>query len=227
MAARSIGFRLGQEFKPVSDKLGYRVFPEIMVGFSSKFMSHLSLYASNIYQSSFQFEGASLYGKYRFLALDQVHSHFRTAVFGRASWSRNPNTFQEINLQGDNSGFSGGLVLTQLLHKLALSASLEFDHPLPYFDNQVTYSLSSGYLFLPFHYTSYKQTNLNFYIEVLGKSSLENHKGYLDIAPSFQFIFNSRTRLDFSYQKQISGNLSRFSREGFLIRLEYNIFNGF
>ncbi len=234
MAAGAIGFRLTNEIRPVSARTAFRTSPEVMIGFSRHLMVHASLYGSTYYQSGFQAEGLSFYGKYRILALDQAQQHFRIAAYGRVSLIRNTINFREINLQGDNSGFMGGLVFTQLIHKLALSATTDLSHavnntdhifPSAYSRNQFGYTLSAGYLLLPRSYTDYKQTNVNLYAELLGKSGFRGGGNYLDIAPALQFIFNSTTRLDFSYQRQLTGNLTRLSRETFLIRLEYNIFN--
>lgn len=234
MATGAIGFRLSTEIKPLGGRTALRTSPEMMIGFSRHLMVHASLYGSNYYQPGFQPEGLSFYGKYRFLALDQAQQHFRIAAYARVSLIRNPITFREINLQGDNSGFMGGLVFTQLIHKLALSATTDLSHavgnidysfPSAYSQNQFGYTFSAGYLLLPRSYTDYKQTNINLYAELLGKSSLTGGGNYLDLAPAVQFIFNSTTRLDLSYQRQLSGTLSRLSRETFLVRLEYNIFN--
>lgn len=237
MAAKAIGIRLNNEFEPLqNNRTGYRLSPEVMFGFSKNLMVHVNLYASSIYQSLFNFEGASVYAKYRFLALDQPQSHFRVAGFGRASLINDPVTFNTINLQGDNSGYLGGLVVTQLLHKLALSATSNVSHSLDNISNpiapgigrnQLDYTFSAGYLLLPKTYTDYKQTNLNLYVELLGKSSLDGKGSLMDIAPAIQFIFNSTTRLDLSYETRLSGTLSRPSNTIYLIRLEHNLFNAF
>jgi len=227
MAARALGLRMNQEIKPTNANTAYRLNPELMAGLSSRLMIHFNTYLSSIYQNDLKWEGFSVYGKYRLISEDSRQSHFRVSTYGRISYSQDPPNFNEINLQGDNSGWLGGLVITQLLHKLALSTSLDYDHSFQNGDNQMAYTLSGGYLVFPHQYTSYKQTNMNIYLELLGKSSLEGLGNYLDIAPSIQFIFNSKTRLDFSYETPIEGNLSRYSGKTFLIRLEYNLFNAF
>ncbi|MBW4890432.1 hypothetical protein KXQ82_11920 [Mucilaginibacter sp. HMF5004] len=237
MATKAIGIRLNTELQPLADnRAGLRLNPEVMFGFSKNLMVHANLYASSLYQPALNFEGASIYAKYRFLALDQPRAHFRIAGTGRVSLINNPVSYNSINLQGDNSGYSGGLVVTQLLHKLALSATANAVHslnnisnpvPAAISRNQLDYSFSAGYLLLPKTYTDYKQTNVNLYVEFLGKSSLDNKGSLIDIAPAVQFIFNSTTRLDLSYQTQLSGNLSRTSNTTYLIRLEHNLFNAF
>jgi hypothetical protein len=236
MAAKAIGLRLNTDLVPLSGKKGVRLSPEVMFGFSQYLMVHANLYGSNYYQPGFQFEGASIYAKYRFFASDQPQSHFRVAGYGRVSLIKDPLPYSEINLQGDNSGVQGGLVFTQLLHKLALSATTDISHATDNVSNplapnagtdQAGYTFSAGYLLLPKSYTDYKQTNLNIYAELLGKSSLDGKGSYLDIASAVQLIFNSRTRLDFSYRKQLTGDLSRIANTSYLVRLEYNLFNAF
>jgi hypothetical protein len=236
MAAKAIGLRLNSDFVPLNNRMGFRLGPEVMFGVSRYLMVHANLYGSSYYQSDFRFEGASIYAKYRFLAFDQPQSHFRVAGYGRVSLINNPAPYSEINLQGDNSGVMGGLVMTQLLHKLALSATSDISHVTDNVSNpllpnagrnQLGYTFSAGYLLLPKNYTDYQQTNVNIYAEFIGKSSLDGKGSYLDIAPAVQLIFNSRTRIDFGYHKQLTGNLSRIANTSYLIRLEHNLFNAF
>ena len=117
---------------------------------------------------------------------------------------------QEIALEGDNSGMQGGVIFTQLLHKLALSGSASY---LRGFNNRggynipegnakdaVGYTLSAGYLLFPKTYTGYKQVNVNLYAELLGKSAPGYGQSYLDVAPALQFIFNSVLRVDLAYR---------------------------
>lgn len=227
MASHSLGFRLNQEFQFGNQKDAIRFNPELMIGVDSRFMFHINGYFSNIYQDKINWEGVSFYGKYKLISWDNPQTHFRISGYARYSTSRDPNLYSEINLQGDNSGWLGGVVLTQLIHKLALSSNLDLDHSLQNGDNQLAYTLSSGYLLLPRFYTSYKQTNLNFYLEVLGKSSLNGLGSYLDLAPSIQFIFHSQMRMDLGYDTEVAGHLNRFSKNGLLVRFEYNFFNAF
>jgi len=74
-------------------------------------------------------------------------------------------------------------------------------------------------------YTDYKQTNLNMMLEVLGQMNLNNKASYLDIAPSIQFIFLSKMRLDIGYRFPVVKDLLRNATNGFLLRIEYNFFN--
>ena len=233
MAAHSLGIRLeNQGFN--SGGLKNRTTLEAMYGASGKLMLHGALYNSNFYQGNQRFEGGSFYAKYRFLSIDTVQAHFRGAVFGKAAISRNPYNMQEIALEGDNSGVQGGVVFTQLLHKLALSGSASYLRGLnsanDYGDitgakNALAYTLSAGYLLLPKQYTSYNQVNLNLYAELLGKTNPGYAQSYLDIAPALQLIFNSVCRLDFSYRTPLYNNMQRNSANMYLIRFEYNFFN--
>ncbi len=236
MATHSIGIRLENQgyFNPVYKN---RTSLEVMYGASKSLMVHGSLYASDYYHPNQHFEGGSVYAKYRFLSIDSVQKHFRGAVFAKVSNINNPLVNQEIGLEGDNSGFQTGVVFTQLLHKLALSASTSY---LRAFDNsggyklpvtnardEIGYTLSAGYLLLPKSYENYNQVNLNVYAELLGKTNPGYGQSYLDVAPAVQLIFNSVFRVDFSYRTPLYNNMVRTSQNTYLVRLEYNLFNVF
>jgi len=234
MPAKSIGIRLTNEgvFNP---KFATRTIPEMMIGFNKNLMVHVQGFFSDM-DGGYKAEGASLYGKYRFLSVDDVKSHFRAAAFARISTSSRPTYTEDINLEGDNSGLQGGLIFTQLLHKLALSATLSYSKAfeqdrkqqtgMPQPDQMLGYSLSSGYLMLPFVYKNYNQPNLNLYFEVLGKTNPENGRSYLDLAPAVQVVLNSRTRIDLGYRFEVAGNVAdRYTKNMYLARVEFNFFN--
>ncbi|MFD0766692.1 hypothetical protein ACFQZI_17655 [Mucilaginibacter lutimaris] len=234
MAAHSLGIRLENQGFTQASVFKNRTTLEAMYGATGKIMVHASAYVSNFYQNNQRFEGGSFYTKYRFLSVDAVQTHFRGAVFGKAAFSRNPYTMQEIALEGDNSGVQGGLVFTQLLHKLAISGSASYLRGLNS-DNRfgaitgakeaLAYTLSAGYLVLPKQYKSYNQVNLNLYVELLGKNNPGYNQNYLDVAPAAQLIFNSVCRLDFSYRTPLYNNMHRNSANMYLLRFEYNFFN--
>lgn len=236
MAANSAGLRLTNKFIRMEDRTGMRFEPELMLAVSKELMIHTAGFVSNNMQDNMRFEGGSIYAKYRFLSNDAVHAHFRMAAYLRGALIDNPyGTSSELDLEGMTSGLSGGLVATQLVHKLAVSATLGYDrymnntqHKIPdhFSRNAMAYSLSAGYLLLPFEYKSYEQTNMNLYVEFLGKSNLDRYKGnyYVDVAPALQFIFSSTTRLDLSYRFPLAGDMARNIRESVLVRLEHNIF---
>lgn len=245
MPAKSIGFRLTDKWMNTENPGQHhaatrnmqRIEPEVLVGVNKNLMIHVAGYFSNYYQPNIQFEGVSVYTKYRFLSLDEVHQHFRMAATAKASVINNPIFFDEINLDGDNSGLSAGLVATELLHKLAISATGNYVHSLNNVDNSLTttstfnslnYSLSIGYLLLPFRYKNYNQPNLNLYLEFTGKQNLQqNTYSLLDINPGIQLILKSYMRIDLSYRYQLLNSMYRNSPNMFLVRLEYNIFNAF
>lgn len=233
MPSKSIGARLTTEGN--TNPHNNRTVLEGMVGLNKNLMFHLQGFASNM-DGGYKVEGASIYGKYRFLSLDDVHSHLRMAAFARLSSSKRPTFTEDINLEGDNSGWQGGVVITQLTHKLALSATFGFSQAFKNINRQVVgspephqmvnYSLSSGYLLLPFVYKNYRQPNFNLYLEVLGKTNPVNGHSYLDIAPAVQLIVNSRTRFDLGYRIQAYGNVDgRYLKNMYLARLELNFFN--
>ena len=235
---------------PGSD-LGLRIVPEIMVGITKNLMGHSILYISDVHQKSQKIEGFGFYAKYRFLSIDSLQRHFRAAAYGRFSSIKNPLyttmdmghhgllqlSQDEINLEGDNSGIQGGFVITQLLHKLALSAAVNYskafdnrgdNNLLPYQATEsIGYTFSTGYLAFPKVYTSYSQPNLNIYLEFLGKTNVKKGQNFIEAAPALQLILNSRTRIDVSKRFQLSGNMSRMTKNMFLLRIEHNLFNVF
>ncbi|HLK27584.1 MAG TPA: hypothetical protein VKT28_03325 [Puia sp.] len=247
MATGSIGVRLNSKLFQMKYNNSYllRIDPEIMFGLSKKVMIHVNAYASNMYQQSLKFEGAGIYGKYRFLSIDDVHSHFRMSAFGKVSVIDNPTSLyannqyyggNEIDLDGNNSGFLSGVVATQLLHKLALSSSVAYTNRFKNINEDkepgqssqaINYTLSAGYLLLPVEYKNYNQTNVNLYCELIGSSSIDSKGYYFDIAPAVQFIFNSIARLDLLYRVQFAGTMERLSNNYFLLRIEYNFLNIF
>ena len=62
-------------------------------------------------------------------------------------------------------------------------------------------------------------------VELLGQMNLHSNKSYLDLAPSVQFIFLSKMRLDIGYRFAMVKDLLRTAENGFLVRFEYNFFN--
>ncbi len=93
----------------------------------------------------------------------------------------------EAELLTHNSGVGGGLITTYLKSHFAATATLSYTVPFEYkgnaydkyggvypttfvYSNAVNYDLALGYLLFPQHYKSYKQTNINLYLEFLGRS---------------------------------------------------------
>jgi hypothetical protein len=234
MAAKSIGLRLTNEGR-LNRSFSNRTIPEVMFGLNKNLMVHLQGFLSNM-DGRYQFEGGSIYGKYRLFSVDDVKRHFRIAAFGRYSYSNRASLSEDVNFEGDSRGGQAGLVFTQLLHKLALSSSLSYGMVFPakvnesgtelLGDKTLNYSVSSGYLLLPFLYKSYNQPNFNLYFEVLGKTNPDSGHGYIDLAPSIQLILNSRARVDLGYRFELDGNMkNRYLKNMYLVRLEFNFFN--
>lgn len=234
MPSKSIAIRLTNE-GVFNQDFTNRTVPEVMLGLNKNLMFHLQGFASNM-DGKYRVEGGSFYAKYRFLSIDNVQSHFRGAFFGRVSTSKRPTFTEDINLEGDNSGWQTGVVFTQLIHKLAISATVGYNQVFKDTGKQIigtqqpdkmlNYSLSSGYLLLPFVYKSYKQPNFNLYFEILGKTNPDNGKSYLDLAPAVQLILDSKTKIELGYRFQAYGNVEdRYLKNMYLARVEFNFFN--
>lgn len=236
MPTGSVGLRTMNSFMFEEDgKLNYHLMPELMWGVSAKWMMHLQSFHSNRNDGGLKTEGGSAYAKYRLLSSDDLHKHFRLAVYGRYSINKADIHQQEIETMGHNTGYEGGLVATQLINKVAVSVSSSYERALnnhPKYDfptnesnNATNYTFSAGRLMYPKKYTSYKQTNINAMIEILGQHLNANGKSYMDIVPAVQFIINSQARIDLAYRKEIYSTMSRTAPNGFMVKFEYTLFN--
>jgi len=236
MPARSIAAKLTSRFQKGyhSSSFEQRYAPEIMLGLNKNLMLHAATSFSDMYSTSLRWESTWLYAKYRFLTVDKIHRHFRLAVFGEYAYSRNDLFYDELSLQGDQSGWQGGMIATQLLNKLALSSTLSLlkvtsekpeVNPDVYPYSAFNYSLSAGYLLLPFNYTDFNQTNLNLYVELLGQQTLDKSLFYTDLAPAIQLIFNSNFKVNAGYRFQLNSNMHRMSENSWLVSIERTFLN--
>jgi hypothetical protein len=236
MPTGSIGVRAMNSFMFEKDgTLNYHIMPEIMWGASAKWMFHLQSFHSNRNTGGLKTEGGSLYAKYRFFSSDDLHKHFRMALYGRYSKNRADIHQEEIETMGHNTGYEFGLVATKLVNKVAVSSSISFEtaldnmpdykYPTTQSNNATNYTLSIGKLMYPKIYTSFKQTNINLMCEFLAQTLNKNGKSYLDIVPSIQFIIRSQARVDIAYRKEIYSAMSRTAPNGFMIKFEYTFFN--
>lgn len=263
MATGSLGFRLNNYVMPMKwdNRTAYRLDPEVMWGVNKNLMLHANAYASNMMQSKFKFEGGGFYAKYRFLSKDDIHKHFRMAGFGKIALVNNPysmtlvekhalpdgnggTTYHDVavahssteqNLDGNQSGWQLGVVATELVGKLAVSASASSIQRLdnlgdsyksaPNPKGSFQGTLSAGYLLFPKNYESYSQTNMNLYAEFIMQKPYGQSSYFVDAAPGVQFIFNSISRLDIGYRFQLAGNMYRFNEQQLLVRFEYNFLN--
>jgi len=238
MPAHSLSVK--QTFKSLYNKFDARnenrYTTELMFGVNKNTMIHTAVSFSDMYSSNLRWESAKVYAKYRFLSNDAVHSHFRMSAFAEGSYSRNNPVFDELSLDGDQSGIQAGIIATQLLHKLAISSSISlteilqdsrweksFLQTIPY--EAVNYSLSAGYLLLPKTYTDYNQVNLNLYVELLGQRTTDLKKYFIDIAPAAQLILNSTAKINLGYRYQLSSNMNRMSDRSWLLSFEWLFLN--
>lgn len=238
--AHSVSAKLTDHFV-AKDKIygrsSHRFMPQVMFGFSKKLMVRVSATISNMHTSKLLYESVNTYIKYRFYSKDDIHKHFRMAVFAEASATKAPFHYDEITLMGDKSGIEAGIIATQLWHKFALSGTIAHTQVLDKSRNSkviyvperlyqsMNYSLSAGYLVFPKEYSDYKQTNLNLYTELLAEQSLDAKKHCIDLAPAFQLIFNSNSKLNIGYRFQLSGNMSRMSTDSWQISFERTFLN--
>jgi hypothetical protein len=237
MPAKNIGIRLTSTimYDPVDQSNNIHLLPELMVGVSKNWMMHAEGFFSSR-SGQTRYEGMGFYGKWRFYSEDDVHTHLRAAMFTRLSWNKSDLHQEAIDLNGHNTGAEAGLILTKLLHKVALSGSASYVRAA---DNgsgnkwtrnireksAMNFTASIGKLFLPTVYTGYRQTNVNGMVELMGQTNLHTGKTFVDLAPVVQFVFLSKMRLDLSYRFTVSNQLSRTTPEGWLIRFDYNWFN--
>lgn len=241
MPARSVSAKLTANYigrQATESRFMQRYSPELMFGINKKWMVHVGSTFADMHTKKFRWESVYLYGKYRFLSNDELHSHFRMAAFADIAYTRSPFHFDEVSLQGDKSGVQLGLIATQLWNKLAVSGTVSHTQVLHKSRNSKTdiyipsriyqvmnYSLSAGYLVLPFQYTDYKQTNLNIYTEVLAQQSLDRKAYFVDLAPAVQLIFSSNAKLNLGYRFQLNGNMLRMSENSWLISFERTFLN--
>ncbi len=218
-----------------TDKIVQRHMPEVMLGLNKNLMVSANATFSNMHSSKkVDFESWRLYVKYRFLSKDELHKHFRMAVFAAGSYSNNHLDHNEINFMGDQSGIQAGIIATQLWHKLAVSGTVSYNEVLQdrewkkdplglYAYSALNYSLSAGYLLFPKEYKDYRQTNFNIYCELLGSRLLDfnKEKYYIDLAPAVQFIFNSKAKLNLGYRFQLAGDIYRLSKRMYYVSYEH------
>lgn len=238
--AHSVSLKLTDHFVTndnIYKRFTNRWMPQAMFGLSKKIMLKIGGTLSNMHTNKTIAESFNIYAKYRFLSHDEIHKHFRMAVFAEASSTRAPFHYDEITLMGDKSGVEAGVVATQLWHKLAVSGTLSHMQVLDKSRNNgviyvpsrnyqnINYTLSAGYLLFPKNYTDYNQLNVNIYTEILGEKILDRNLHCLDIAPALQFIINSNSKLNLGGRFQVSGNMSRMSTSSWQVSFERTFLN--
>lgn len=199
---------------------------------------------------NYAFEAINLGFRYRFLNKDGDHKHFRMALYGNGVYAFQPHDEAETTLMGDNKAIGGGIISTALINKLAISFTGGTIKPFAYTQNQMAinygnaynYSLSFGYLVYPFKYKNFNQTNINLYVEFLGKSYdamsitnnrkdvvLQNNKAYdngnyIEFRPAIQFIVKSNLRIDCSTSLPIMNKSYIRNYPLCMLNIQYYIF---
>ncbi|MGZ3884925.1 MAG: hypothetical protein ACXVPD_12270, partial [Bacteroidia bacterium] len=69
----------------------------------------------------YQFNGVSFYAKFRFISRDGQNTHFRMTAYGAYSLLNVAHDEAEPNLLDDTKGFGGGLIVTYLKNRFAVS----------------------------------------------------------------------------------------------------------
>lgn len=221
--------------------LGTRQMLEAGMGLNKSLMIRPSISLSNMYKiypdRQLNFESVGLYAKWRWLSIDEIHKHFRAALFLKGVYSSNTLLYDELTGEGDQSAFQTGLIFTQLVNKLAISTTitwqevldgerwLKYSGPRNFGYRSFNYALSTGYLMFPKTYSSYKQTNFNAYLEIIGSQGVDKSYHIVDLAPALQLIFNSSTKINMGYRFQLSGNAFRMARTGFNLSIEQTFLN--
>jgi hypothetical protein len=240
MPARSVSLKLTSHLVPsdnIYNRVSHRFMPQVMFGFSKNFMLHVGGTIANMHTTDTKYESWNVYMKYRFLSKDEIHKHFRMAVFAEGSYTRAPFHYDEITLMGDKSGVQLGVIATQLWNKFALSGTVSHIQVLDksrgskiiYVPERayqsIDFSLSGGYLLLPREYKDYKQLNVNLYAELLGQQNIDVKRYAIDLAPAVQLIFNSNAKLNIGYRVQLAGSMQRMTKNSWQISFERTFLN--
>lgn len=175
------------------------------------------------------YTASDVYLQHRFYSADDIHSHTRLAFFARAINSPyNPNT-NAIMMEGQQKLWNAGLIATRLQHKWASSLTAGWVHRYVgntnYTKEGIQYIFSNGWLLYPKNYDNYQQTNVNFYVELIGQKLIGQSTSFLDIAPSIQLIFNSQAKLNLGYRWALSDNTNRMNNQSVYLSLDYLFFN--
>lgn len=243
--AKSLSIKYGgkwvNEVSPTHSHISSRHMLESSLGISKKLMLRPALTFSNMYtvypDQRQRFESISLYMKYRFLSVDEVHRHFRASFYWKGLFSTNPLNYDELTIDGDQTATQFGIIATQLVNKLAVSGTaslhqvldgerfLKYGGPRRFGYQAFNYSLSAGYLLLPRKYKSYEQTNFNIYLEVLGGKGIDRKYDFIDLAPAIQFIIKSSSKLNLGYRFEVDGSAYRMARTSAFISFEKTFLN--
>ena len=218
MPARSI--MLKQSFQQMEGSaIGQVLNTQLELSIQKKWMAHFGT----------NFKSADFYTQYRFYSKDAIHVHTRLSWYAKAvSAGANPSE-KAILLDGQQKVMGAGIITTRLQHRWASSLSLgwlyRYTGNTDFNKNAFQYSWSNGLLLYPVKYKNYQQTNINFYLELLGQQSIQHSGQFLDIAPAAQFIFNSQAKLNFGYRMPLWDSMQRKSNHSYYMSFDYLFFN--
>jgi len=242
MPKRAVALRINSRHYGTPSGYFYKINPEIGYGLHKNFTARVNGFYSNWANPQGYWDAVGISTKYKILTIDEHHAHKRLAVTGRLVYSFQPLPMEWMMGEGNTSMASGGIVYTQLIHKLALSGKLIYSKLLQGWNKNHGYlisgevlewQVSSGFLVLPIHYEHFKQVNVNLYAEYLGQQNLGvimderspasysiNH----DLGLGTQLIFASRLTLELACRLNIGGNMDRPTHSTYYLNLEYRIF---
>jgi hypothetical protein len=175
------------------------------------------------------YTASDVYLQYRFYSYDDIHAHTRLAFFAKAINSPYNPTTNAIMMEGQQKLWNAGFIATRLQHKWASSITAGWLHRYTgianYGKNGIQYSWSNGWLLYPKNYSNYQQTNINFYVELLGQQVFNDKVSFLDMAPAIQLIFNSQAKVNLGYRWALMDNTNRMSKESVYLSFDYLFFN--
>lgn len=175
------------------------------------------------------YTASDVYLQHRFYSADDIHSHTRLAFFAKAINSPYNPTTNAIMMEGQQKFWNAGLIATRLQHKWASSLTAGWVHRYVgntnYTKEGIQYVFSNGWLLYPKNYENYQQTNLNFYIELIGQQLINDRSYFIDLAPSIQLIFNSQAKLNLGYRWALSDNTNRMNNKSIYLSIDYLFFN--
>ncbi len=242
MPAGRFGLRVSSDHWQEDGGIVSRLGSELMYGVTKDLMVHAQVFGSN-QLNSFDLETYGLYAKYRLYSDDGFKYHFRISAFAEALAGKQSGTMPDFSFKGSGPVINGGIVLTLLESRLALSTTIGGSHLLgdislpmmAYSDiNGMNASLSAGYLVFPDHYTNYSDPNINLYAELLAYHSWysedmmgqhvarRNTEAILSIGP--QLILNSVLRFDLAYSMVVQSDYPMRRPNSFFARVEYNFY---
>ncbi len=218
MPTRSI--MLKQSYQQMGGKMNNSFYnTQIEFSFKKNWMMHLGT----------NYTASEVYLQHRLYSLDDIHAHTRLALFARAISSPFNPSSNAIMMEGQQKLWNAGFIATRLQHKWASSFTAGWLHRYTgitsYTKNGIQYSWSNGWLLYPKNYNSYGQTNLNFYVELIGQQLINDKAHFLDIAPSIQLIFNSQSKLNLGYRWALADNTNRMSDRSLYLSFDYLFFN--